>query len=757
MSTRLRGVACSYETFTCYHLLRLLIDNDEDTMVFQPTVVDSELFRFLRALSVLPKTDLESSTTTENSQSDLLGQFLNGQALPSSGRSMDVMGYFGRQFAVEQQLTTDGWWLQNLSDYIKNEEEGVYGLIQGSVDEDGGDLRVVLFGWLTNESFEGAFLRERATYVLRFLTTLTSNVVCCLAPQDIIRASPAPSSEASTLPKKYSVSFSIKTAKVEEEQVRCEFKYEAGWGDEFDNGELVPGPVVALAVIKSDRHVISERSSHYLTSVEAFGTWLIEIMKTHAVDVQCQIPRPMMASALKLKNEFPKDVLDSITEGVIRAQIRVDADLKVKKDLAMMQKRCEENGEIAFYVRIDDPQQENLANDALQKDLKMLKGWHMSVGSALQPALADFRSTIDITVNKAYEPIAAKNDIETKGILSGMWQWFTTANQISFPYLEKGELVKQALENSANELKNHYQSWCRLLNTAMKNEKIIAWRVDREYNAMMKAVNLKSMLSSRKEEVVRNSFAVMIDNHTKAELAGHLVTEVVNCYNHSVVFRKQEIKEDAEIVSVYCVSKTFPELRGSFTLPKKAKLVHISLVEDICVIVYLQERIANMETHVRAYKKSNWTKSIAAKHFPKETHLCDFDPSHRLLAMLHSDNLIDLYAFNESYKVLERVQTVNLQFLRVQSPFYSMVIFGGDNHGLALIDQEGRLQSSFIRSKQVSKLIEHLVIIGNTKLVKFIHCQGSDRSHSRQYHAGRSDFKNTSGDGMVSLLCFMRG
>ncbi|CAK4296223.1 unnamed protein product [Aphanomyces euteiches] len=718
MSTRLRGVACSYETFTCYHLLRLLIDNDEDTMVFQPTVVDSELFRFLRALSVLPKTDLESSTTTENSQSDLLGQFLNGQALPSSGRSMDVMGYFGRQFAVEQQLTTDGWWLQNLSDYIKNEEEGVYGLIQGSVDEDGGDLRVVLFGWLTNESFEGAFLRERATYVLRFLTTLTSNVVCCLAPQDIIRASPAPSSEASTLPKKYSVSFSIKTAKVEEEQVRCEFKYEAGWGDEFDNGELVPGPVVALAVIKSDRHVISERSSHYLTSVEAFGTWLIEIMKTHAVDVQCQIPRPMMASALKLKNEFPKDVLDSITEGVIRAQIRVDADLKVKKDLAMMQKRCEENGEIAFYVRIDDPQQENLANDALQKDLKMLKGWHMSVGSALQPALADFRSTIDITVNKAYEPIAAKNDIETKGILSGMWQWFTTANQISFPYLEKGELVKQALENSANELKNHYQSWCRLLNTAMKNEKIIAWRVDREYNAMMKAVNLKSMLSSRKEEVVRNSFAVMIDNHTKAELAGHLVTEVVNCYNHSVVFRKQEIKEDAEIVSVYCVSKTFPELRGSFTLPKKAKLVHISLVEDICVIVYLQERIANMETHVRAYKKSNWTKSIAAKHFPKETHLCDFDPSHRLLAMLHSDNLIDLYAFNESYKVLERVQTVNLQFLRVQSPFYSMVIFGGDNHGLALIDQEGRLQSSFIRSKQVSKLIEHLVIIGNTKLVK---------------------------------------
>ncbi|CAK4073621.1 unnamed protein product, partial [Aphanomyces euteiches] len=601
MATTLRGVTCTYETFKCYHLLRLLVDNGEGAMVFQPTVVENELFRFLRALAFLPKAHMQASATMENAEADLLGQNLNGQVLLSSGRAMEVMAYFGKQSAVKQQLKADGWWPRNLSDHIKNEEEGVYGLIQGNMDE---DLRVVLFGWMTYESFEGTLLRERATYVLRFLTTLTSNVVCCLTPPDVIRTKrPAPDSEAMTSSKKYSVSFSIQTAKVQEEQVCCVLNHEAGWGDTFDGGVLVPGPVVALAVVKSDRNVVMNRSNQYLNSAESFGKWLIELMKTHAVDVQCQIPRSMMAGALKLKGEFPKELLDSITEDAISEQMLAEAEMKVKHDLAMMQKRCEENGEIAFYVRIDDPQQENLANDALQKDLKLLNGWHFSV--------------------------------------------------------------------------------------------------------------------RHKEEVVRNCFAAMMDNHNKALPVDRLVTEVTSFYSHNVHYRKQEVKDNAEIVSIYSTTKTSnPEFRGRVTLPKKAKVLHISLVEDVCVIVYLEERVATMETQVRAFKKSSWTKPVVTKNFPKETSLCDFDPSHRLLAMLHSVNVVDLYAFNESYKVLERVQTVSLQILRVQSPFYHMMIFGGDNHGLAVIDHEGRLQSSFIRSKQVSKLVEHLVIVGNTKLVK---------------------------------------
>ncbi|CAK4096490.1 unnamed protein product [Aphanomyces euteiches] len=543
------------------------------------------------------------------------------------------MAYFGKQFAVKQQLNVDGWCPRNLSDYIKKEDEGVYGLIQGSIGESGGHLRVVLFGWLANESFEGMLVRERATYVLRFLTTLTANVVCCLASPDIMKRL-AP--DALMLSKKHSRTFSIQTTKVEEEQARCELESEAVWGDVFDGGVLVPGPEVAVVVVQSDGPVFTEQSNQHLDSADAFGKWLRDVMQTHVVDVQCQIPKPMMASALKLRDKFPKGVLNYISEDAVNECMLAKAEAKVKQDVAMLQKRCEENGAIVFYMRIDGPEQEIVANDALEKDLKMLREWHLSVKSSLQPELDDFRSTIDTCVKNNYVPLE---------------------RELSFPYLTKGELVKQALDNSANMLRTCHQNWCRQLKSALKNEEMIAWRVKHEHTAIMQGVNMKNLLTSPKENVVRNCFSAMIENHNKAQPAGHLVTEVVNCTSTNVDFRKQQVKDSGEIVSHGITRVTRPH----------------------CVAI--------------------------------KGH-------HRLLAMLHSVHVVEFYAFNESYTLLQSVQVINLQILHVQSPYDRIIIFGVDNYGLTIIDHGGRLQSYFIRSKQVSKVVEKLIVVGNTKLVK---------------------------------------
>ncbi|CAK4905753.1 unnamed protein product [Aphanomyces euteiches] len=593
-----------------------------------------ELYRFLRALSVLPTANVEESVSAETTEADLLGQYLNDHVnLFSPERSIDVMAYFGKQFAVKQQLNVDGWCPRNLSDYIKKEDEGVYGLIQGSIGESGGHLRVVLFGWLANESFEGMLVRERATYVLRFLTTLTANVVCCLASPDIMKRL-AP--DALMLSKKHSRTFSIQTTKVEEEQARCELESEAVWGDVFDGGVLVPGPEVAVVVVQSDGPVFTEQSNQHLDSADAFGKWLRDVMQTHVVDVQCQIPKPMMASALKLRDKFPKGVLNYISEDAVNECMLAKAEAKVKQDVAMLQKRCEENGAIVFYMRIDGPEQEIVANDALEKDLKMLREWHLSVKSSLQPELDDFRSTIDTCVKNNYVPLE---------------------RELSFPYLTKGELVKQALDNSANMLRTCHQNWCRQLKSALKNEEMIAWRVKHEHTAIMQGVNMKNLLTSPKENVVRNCFSAMIENHNKAQPAGHLVTEVVNCTSTNVDFRKQQVKDSGEIVSHGITRVTRPH----------------------CVAI--------------------------------KGH-------HRLLAMLHSVHVVEFYAFNESYTLLQSVQVINLQILHVQSPYDRIIIFGVDNYGLTIIDHGGRLQSYFIRSKQVSKVVEKLIVVGNTKLVK---------------------------------------
>ncbi|CAK4783557.1 unnamed protein product [Aphanomyces euteiches] len=639
------------ETFKCFQLLRLVVNNDEGTTVFLPTVVDKELYRFLRALSVLPTANVEESVSAETTEADLLGQYLNDHVnLFSPERSIDVMAYFGKQFAVKQQLNVDGWCPRNLSDYIKKEDEGVYGLIQGSIGESGGHLRVVLFGWLANESFEGMLVRERATYVLRFLTTLTANVVCCLASPDIMKRL-AP--DALMLSKKHSRTFSIQTTKVEEEQARCELESEAVWGDVFDGGVLVPGPEVAVVVVQSDGPVFTEQSNQHLDSADAFGKWLRDVMQTHVVDVQCQIPKPMMASALKLRDKFPKGVLNYISEDAVNECMLAKAEAKVKQDVAMLQKRCEENGAIVFYMRIDGPEQEIVANDALEKDLKMLREWHLSVKSSLQPELDDFRSTIDTCVKNNYVPLERERRFQ-----SPMFVFLSSVSQVSFPYLTKGELVKQALDNSANMLRTCHQNWCRQLKSALKNEEMIAWRVKHAHTAIMQGVNMKNLLTSPKENVVRNCFSAMIENHNKAQHAGHLVTEVVNCTSTNKATSQRQWRDCERLFREHGITRV--------TRP----------------------------------------------------HCVAIKGHHRLLAMLHSVHVVEFYAFNESYTLLQSVQVINLQILHVQSPYDRIIIFGVDNYGLTIIDHGGRLQSYFIRSKQVSKVVEKLIVVGNTKLVK---------------------------------------
>ena len=66
----------------------------------------------------------------------------------------------------------------------------------------------------------------------------------------------------------------------------------------------------------------------------------------------------------------------------------------------------------------------------------------------------------------------------------------------------------------------------------------------------------------------------------------------------------------------------------------------------------------------------------------------------------------------------ERVYSANLALLRVQPPLSRLVSFGGDNNGVTAIDHKGCLQSFYFRSKQVSKLMEHGMVVDNTKVAK---------------------------------------
>ncbi|KAF0687483.1 hypothetical protein As57867_020724, partial [Aphanomyces stellatus] len=709
MTTSLRGVACSFEGLKCYHVLRILADNDDGVAVFQPSLVEHEIFRFLRAIAVLPE-----STAAATSQPDLLGKYLNENVLAGTRHSMDVMAYFGKQSAVQHQLTVDGWWPRTLSKYIELDEEGVYALSHGSATGHADGLRVVLFAWLTDTSFESKNVRERATYVLRFLTSLTSNVVCCLTKDDAAQGKiVAPPRDGVALNKKYSMSFSIQTAKVQEETVTCQLRYEAGWGEMYDGGVLVPSNVVSLIVVKLDRNVVTKHVDKRMQNSAAFAAWLTDVMATHVVDVNCQLPQSWMASALELNGEFPQQVMDSISKEAIEESLWLDAQEKAKRDLEALKSRCELNGKYAFYLKVQGRPKEVAACAALDKDIATLRGWHLDMGLRTNPYVVNYRADTFKWINEANSRLE-----EPQSLLSwvGLFGFTAAPKPLEFPILHRGQTIRTILAGLQDRLEQAYIVWWNYFKQELETTGLVAHVATKEHNTEMNAKKVGEMLKSQKEEVIRDAFKCMVDSKNDDQPSQlHVALKSDSGRYGYLAFSRQDYHDNALIASLYEVPTKIPQFRARLVLPAKAKVLFMCRYDDISVVVYVKERAGSMETHVKSFKKEN---ELHTRTFPKETILCDFDPGHRLLALLHSTTAVEVYAFNESYKVLERVYAVNLDILRLQSPFIHLLVFGGDNHGIAVVDHLARLQYFFFRSKQMSTLVENVLVADNSKLVK---------------------------------------
>ncbi|KAG9407360.1 hypothetical protein AC1031_002091 [Aphanomyces cochlioides] len=704
VSTGFRGVSCSYESLKCYHVLRILVKKGERGTVFQPTVVEDELFRFIRAINFLPQAHTRSSSAAKDSEADMLAKYLNDQVLSTYGGSMEVMGYFGKQSAVKKQLELDGWWPRDLSNHIIAEEEGVYILLQETLNDVDGGIRLVLFGWLVENSFEGSLLREHATYVLRFLTTLTSNVVCCLTPLDItLTEQLMQGSVKAKSSKKYSVSLSIQTSKVQEEQVRCDLKYTGQWDDEVKGGKLISSNMISLVVEKVEEGMTNQQGELPVDAPDQLAQWFIDVMKTYNIDVQCQIPHEWKSTVLELLAKFPHDEMKRLEDDIVEKEAQNQANLTLKA----IQKRCEENAKIAYDVKTKNRKEKKSANASLEEDLQIIDGWLGSIGIDPFTRKWSYRGDIERCVNEEHGSLCAK----------------TKPKEYFFSSKKNGRM-KKAVNNSKGELKTMCDAWCQSLRECLGNPKITEI-VKNQQNMNQGKIKVAEMVNNRKEATVHAAFQKMIDEHNGSASKPRLVTVLKSVTtkvwprsnSNYLNFTQQQLADVAKMVYIYRAAKSDPQLYGLVSLPLHAHIVLISIIDDICVLVYVVKTDSTVKTHVEAFKNKSSIKPMELKKFQRETSLCDFDPSHRLLALLHSDTVVEIYAFNESYTKLEWLHTLNLLNFSLQSPYNRLMLFGGDNHGLTVVDNEGSLQSYFIRSKQNSELAKNFIVVGNTKLV----------------------------------------
>ncbi|CAK4271426.1 unnamed protein product [Aphanomyces euteiches] len=691
----------------CFHIARLVATDDEGETVFQPALIDDKLFDFLRAIHVFPAT---TKSFTQHETMNFLGQYLNENAVAGHQSGVDVMAYFGKQAAVQDQLTSAGWWPnKEIAPGLSSEAEGVYCLSFAH----NGTTRVVVFAWLGDASFIAGLVRP--TYVLRVLTRLASSVVFCLTDDDIAQAKTVTRELAAPLSsKKLSVSLSVHTAPVEENKIQCTINYEAGWGDQFEGGVLIAGPVVSIAVVTCTATDSTTYTTKSFESALEFAVWLDEIMDTKAVELQCGLPTAYMASAMQYRKEFPVNVMNWSSSDTMEQAASQAAERYVMDQVAELKERCEENTEVVFYQKIASADQEKAAFEALQKDLDEVRGWYARANKDPRSKIFDFRSSIDECVNAHYFRLVKQEKAKEAGAFGKFQYWFSSPDAVSFPYLAQSDLVKKAVEDAKSELSDLRQRWSQNLQHVLLHKKVLAALVVEARAALMQRA-----LKLQKDEAIRKEFAAMIDRNNS--LRSSLDKVILSSFNErtsNLSIAHLKIESTSNMLTLYECEKKLPTFQGHVTLPPTAEVIFITRGNKICIVVY---RLENDEvTHVAAYKHYKTSKCLLDRVVPSAVVLCSFDPTSRVLALLHSKCLVGIYVFNKSYKSLDRIDGVNLMLLRLDPPYNHIVVFGGSTLGLTVMDHAGRIQSYFVQTKKISTLIDDASIAnGDTKMISW--------------------------------------
>ncbi|OQS00824.1 hypothetical protein ACHHYP_02402 [Achlya hypogyna] len=715
----------SYEELKCYHLLDTVLVFDDGSEVFQPTLNETELFRLLRALGVV-----DTDAASPESQ---LGRFvnacLNGAVqwakdpmvvnglnldLSKYNRSIDVVACYGKQAAVEADLRAQGWWPTKLETYLHSNHEGVYAVLVSEISE---IPKLVLFTWLCDSSFEPKLLRERATYALRFLTTLTPTVRCCLGDEDwnaIERAASETRSESSK--KKRAVEFSITEATIQDENISCEVASTAT----TKPGDTLVAAVGAVGVTMhlSHDHVIRTTSkSISLASPAVFSKWFVDVAATHRIQIQVQLPRKCKRAVLKELGLLPIEKLSSISTASLEADLRAKAIGEAEVQLATSEAIIIEAAAKLFYLQNSiSPADEAEAEKTLQTQKKALK---LSLTDTVE--LPPFDLIIANIINDEYNRLLneAPEALATAKRLSSWLPDMVRSRLptfLRFPFLKTHKTeMELILPSVLNLLRESYETWCKDVRAFFQSTIVVEHTTTRCYNALLTKSNMQEKLRGEKEAIVNEAFVEAIEAANAKHSATHLCVRLTQAYNNNVNYLQEYHAGGAMMLTLTPVGN---KPVGNIKLPKGADVIDVNAVVDVRTVVVVVFTMIG-KTHVHAYE-ANGARSMTqliAKEYPTLVERCDFDPSHRLLALKHSEKKVDIFRFSESFKVLERAHQYNLHLLGPTAPYKAFSLFGGDNHGLFVVGDDGSAQSYFLRTQQQSLQVRALAT-PETKIVK---------------------------------------
>lgn len=297
---------------------------DFELQMLEAYELDAEFARFLRR-DVFRTAHEECDDGGESESGS--GNNNNGSEDKSTENQVRVLSLFGTQREVKRELGRLNCWSSECDARLHAMDQGIYCVkrTQASLSTSSSSKQhkheLVVFAWLHDALFEPQRLRGTATYILRFLTCLSSSVVCCLSAADVEKiqdiVSDMESSGADDW-NSYSVALCVEKQQDENDQVCCEPVNGVGV-DASPNEyklQLTKGSYPALMTLIPDpTETRTENSSMKFRDVVEFARWMEPQFAECRVELMFRDPNTMRRCQyplLRAADRVPKDTICTI-------------------------------------------------------------------------------------------------------------------------------------------------------------------------------------------------------------------------------------------------------------------------------------------------------------------------------------------------------------------------------------------------------------------------------------------------------------
>ncbi|OWZ24292.1 hypothetical protein PHMEG_000710 [Phytophthora megakarya] len=732
----------------CFRLMSLVPEVQNDVEVVKPVLEELEVMRLscsLGMLSSVNPNDFEMELLEAQEFDDDFVLFLRKEVLGAANKcdsdGVKVISLFGKQDGVKHELERLNCWSEEMENNLNSEDQGIY-CVTLQNDEAAEDA-LVLFGWIQDGLFRKSKLRDTPTYVLRFLTCLSTDMVCCLSPDDVElleRTVTSMNSNKLDAWKSFSVAFHVERQEEQKDAVQCENMSSIKLPTNATAVRLLKGSYPAYSVLEPAAATKwKEQTKQSFNNITEFSTWLINESKQRNLRLEFgpTDPSHFREVLLKATDQWPTAQLKDIDEMLDRSLQSSDEQTKDRVQAQIEEHRATLLGYIDNLFDLDvlikasktepafvklnayvqqvqsdrsiwsqvDPETKVVLTLPLRLK-KLVRTWASTFRYHLERTSDATNAETDLVKLMHEVTVSEKNDTTGDNLFGRTLKTF--GNLLSWD--PDSELLSDEFrERMASPLYEAQQVWFETVeNVLTVVEKVLQVRWSNEAQT-----SLREVCKTDEYNCVSEAFNKLLSYWCNQHDDG-LMTTLRPRIRPSTIYcdiQKEHWKPATDQMKITKLTQNdngfFDTVElGTHRLEPDAKLLTAFTIKNHCVVLVTTSPKGTLVERVNFPMNSRWWgekigKVSFTRAFGRVASLCDFDVVERVIAFVEEGGRVVLYRFNETISSLEIYKRVELSLrTSLTLPVKNVLLVDGS---LYATDVNGAIQSVTLKNQQVSR------------------------------------------------------